>query len=118
LVHLKALAGPELCLEEERMMTTEKTLFALGQVVATCGAMNALQRNSTSGKEFLDKHQRGDWGLVDIEDAETNDNALLTGARLMSVYRLADGTDLWVITEAVDTSGQRSATTLLLPDDY
>ena len=38
---------------------------------------------------------------------------LREGLRLVSAYHLPDGTKLWIITEA-----DRSATTILLPDEY
>ena len=100
------------------MMTTEKALFELGRVVATCGAMHALQRNHANAQSLLDRHSRGDWGAVETEDAETNDRALESGAQLLSVYELPDQTQLWVITDAVNAEGNRATTTLLLPDDY
>jgi hypothetical protein len=34
------------------------------------------------------------------------------------VYPLAEGVTVWVITEAADADGARSATTLLLPHEY
>jgi len=100
------------------MMTTNKARFHPGHVLTTCGALEILQRNQCSGLPFLKRHLSGDWGELPTEDWEANDEALKTGARLMSVYQLADGSKLWIVTEAVDASGQRSATTLLLPDDY
>ena len=47
------------------------------------------------------------------EDAEANLQALIDGCRVLSSYELGDGERLWIITEA-----DRSATTLLLPDEY
>ena len=46
-------------------------------------------------------------------NSKENDNALRNGMRLLSSYRSEGGTTFWIITEA-----GRSATTLLLPDDY
>jgi len=63
--------------------------------------------------EFLDRHVCGDWGELPPEDAAANEQALLVGARLFSAYTLRDGTRLWIITEH-----DRSATTLLLPQEY
>lgn len=42
-----------------------------------------------------------------------NKEALTSGARLMSVYAVTEAQKIWIITEA-----DRSATTVLLPDDY
>lgn len=43
-------------------------LFALGQIVATPGALNATQ-GSFAILALLARHVRGDWGCVDPEDA-------------------------------------------------
>ena len=100
------------------MNTEEKVRFTLGQIVATPGALEALQRNNVTGVEYLRRHASGDWGIVCEEDKQANEAALKTGARLMSAYFLPDETKLWIITEAADDEGNRSATTLLLPDEY
>jgi hypothetical protein len=63
-------------------------------------------------------HARGDWGAIDEEDQGRNDQALVTGDRLLSVYPIAEGVTIWVITEAADEDGDRAGTTLLLPDEY
>jgi hypothetical protein len=63
-------------------------------------------------------HSRGDWGDIDPEDRGLNEQALVTGDRLLSVYPIAEGVAIWVITEAADEDGTRSATTLLLPTEY
>lgn len=92
--------------------------FDLGQVVATPGALNALEESGQSPMEFLSRHLRADWGTVCEEDKEANDQALIDGSRLLSAYLTTKGTKLWVITEAKDDRGCRSATTLLLPEEY
>ena len=50
---------------------------------------------------------------VDKEDGAANDRALKDGERLLSAYVLDTGTKVWVITE-----WDRSATTILLPEQY
>jgi hypothetical protein len=61
----------------------------------------------------LSCHVRGDWGELGVEDKATNDRALVIGERLLSSYRTVDGMKFWIITE-----WDRSATTVLLPEDY
>ena len=100
------------------MSTQINVQFPLGQVVATPGALEALQRNHTTGLEFLQRHARGDWGDLSNEDRQANEEALHSGARILSSYLLTDETKLWIITEAADKRGNRTATTLLLPDEY
>lgn len=85
----------------------------LGQIVSTPGAINALAKASQSGAELINRHRHGDWGEVDSGDWALNDRALIDGDRVLSAYRLKDGTKIWIITES-----DRSVTTLLLPDEY
>lgn len=92
--------------------------FPLGQVVATPGALDALATAGQAAEEFLNRHHRGDWGDVGDEDAALNDEAIQDGSRLLSAYHLKTGIKIWIITEAADDDGERSATTLLLPDEY
>ena len=66
----------------------------------------------------LSRHARGDWGDMDTEDRESNERALVSGARLFSGYKLDDSRKVWVITEAIDDDGRRSATMVLFPDEY
>ena len=74
--------------------------FDLGPVVSTPGALEALQRNEITGLELLSRHAKGDWGELCDEDRQTNEDALQNGSRIMSVYMLADGTQIWLITDA------------------
>ena len=93
--------------------------FALGQIVATPGALEAARDHAVDVVALVQRHQSGDWGAVCADDARANDRALVAGARVLSAYDLpssggrATGGRLWVITEA-----DRSATTVLLPSEY
>lgn len=87
--------------------------FPLGQTVATPGALNALNTNHQTPLEFFFRHREGDWGDLTADDREANEQALKDGSRIFSAYNLRDGTPIYVITEA-----DRSATTILLPEDY
>ena len=90
-----------------------KPLFPLGRTVATPGVLNALEMSGESPSFYLSRHHGGDWGEVCEEDRRENELSLKEGLRLMSVYTTGGGTKLWIITEA-----DRSATTLLLPEEY
>jgi hypothetical protein len=81
--------------------------------VATPGALDALASTGENPKSFLDRHVAGDWGEIDTEDQQENQDALRHGERLLSAYRTTSGVRLWVITEA-----DRSVTTILLPEEY
>lgn len=88
-------------------------LFELGQIVSTPGALAAIEKSNELYETFLRRHRAGDWGLVDREDMQVNNEALKNGYRLLSAYRLRSGEKIWIITEA-----DRSSTTILLPDEY
>jgi hypothetical protein len=90
-----------------------KPKFALGQLVATPGALAAAQQSGDNLACFIRRHVRGDWGELCPEDVQENEFSLQNGLRLLSAYRLKDNTKIWVITEA-----DRSVTTMLLPEEY
>ena len=92
--------------------------FPLGHVVATPGAIEAMEEAGQPPAYFLDRHVAGDWGEVSPDDWQLNDDALRDGSRVLSAYRTLKGVKLWVITEETDDNGHREATTLLLPDEY
>ena len=98
---------------EQNNARTRAILFPLGRVLATPGALHALQTANAEPLHYLARHAAGDWGDLDAEDRAANERALCTGERILSAYQLADGQRLWVITEA-----DRSATTILLPGEY
>lgn len=100
------------------MIAVNKPLVKLGQVVATPGALVALEVAGHTSWEFLSRHLQGDWGTLDDEDRQANDQALKDGSRILSAYVLDGGTKLWLITEVEDDQGNRAATTLLLPKEY
>jgi hypothetical protein len=87
--------------------------FPLGQIVATPGALESLERAGQTAAFFLDKHAQGDWGEVCDEDKKLNDEALVNGERLLSAYRTLKNERLWIITEA-----DRSSSCLLKPEEY
>ena len=87
--------------------------FALGRVVATSGALDALRSAGADARDLLRRHVSGDWGDLDAEDASENDLSVREGFRILSSYGIVAGVTVWIITE-----GDRSATTILLPSEY
>jgi hypothetical protein len=55
----------------------------------------------------------GDWGDVDADDWKENDHSVKNGYRILSSYVDRNVEKFWIITEA-----DRSATTILLPEEY
>ena len=85
-------------------------MFELGQIVITTNAQGELKQDDVM--KGLGRHANNDWGDIDDEDRAANDAAVEEGTRISSAYRSGD-TKFWIITEA-----DRSATTILLPEDY
>ncbi len=85
--------------------------FNLGQLFTTPGALEALSRPEIL--TMLRRHVKGDWGDCCPQDWQSNDEALVHGTRLFSVYHNLKGEKIWLITEA-----DRSVTTFLLPSEY
>ncbi|HEY4258306.1 MAG TPA: hypothetical protein VGM66_13920 [Candidatus Udaeobacter sp.] len=85
--------------------------FPLGHIVATPNALNTVPNDEIL--TALARHVRGDWGTLDPEDWNSNERALSGEGRLFSAYLSARNIKFWIITEC-----DRSATTILLPEDY
>ena len=87
--------------------------FPLGQLVATPGALAALEEAEQDPLELITRHVTGDWGNLEEEDKQENEFSVNRQLRILSAYKLPTGDKIWIITEA-----DRSATTLLLPSEY
>lgn len=87
----------------------QKTLFPLGLVVATPGALEL----GIDFSPFLRRHQCGDWGDLDADEKAENNFSLQNRLRILSAYHTPAGAKVWIITES-----DRSATTVLLPAEY
>lgn len=83
----------------------------IGRLVATPGVIEKVP--SQEMRAALARHLSGDWGDLDENDRGANETALRKGTRLLSAYTSGSGIRFWIITE-----GDRSATTILLPEEY
>jgi hypothetical protein len=96
---------------KEHPMSDQSAKFPLGQTVATPNALAHIPNDEILNA--LSRHVRGDWGTLDKEDLESNEQALQRGGRLFSSYLSSQSVKFWIITEC-----DRSVTTVLLPEDY
>lgn len=89
-------------------------MFEMGLVVITNGINDKLDsvRFSKEITVALQRFTNADWGEMEQEDIEANNEALRNGERLFAAYKTSEG-KIWIITEA-----DRSATTILFPDEY
>ena len=93
-------------------LTRLKPLFHPGRLLVTRAALAALCVNGIPVISVLLRHIAGDWGIVSEDDGQQNDLSIAVGLRLLSLYRLPDGTRVLVATK-----WDRSATTIQLVDD-
>ena len=94
-------------------MTTTTGRFALGRILATPGAITAMKEAGESPLRLLKRHAHGDFGDLHDDDVRANELAIHQGMRVLSAFVMQTGERVWVLTEA-----DRSATTILLPEEY
>ena len=98
-------------------LTVPKGKFSLGQMVMTSGVYERCQRDADFNLfviKSLERHAKGDWGSMSLEDKRENEFALIAGnLRLFSSYEQEGFPKIWIITEA-----DRSVTTILFPEEY
>jgi hypothetical protein len=81
--------------------------------MVTPGALEVLDQANIAADSIFERHVLGDWGDMTDSDKKSNEIALQMGGRILSAYDLPGGTTVWVTTEP-----DRSATTLMLPDEH
>ena len=92
------------------------TRFNLGRLLITRGVNDLVAEREDFAKFVtgsLKRHANGDWGDLDNEDKKENELSLKERLRLLSAYETEGLPKIWIITEA-----DRSATTILFPDEY
>ena len=87
------------------------TTFSLGKLRITPAAWEKVDEPALF--ECFVRHLTGDWGDLDEFDWKANDDAFEYGGRVLSAYTDKNQLRFWIITEA-----DRSATTILLPEEY
>jgi len=112
------VAGPGVCpacVNRATCKLPERQRLPPGTIVFTRGVLHLAADGKVGIRriaELLNRHSKGDWGEVSPEDAKENDLSVSQGFRVLSAYTVND-IKLWIITEA-----DRSATTVLLPEEY
>jgi hypothetical protein len=90
--------------------------FPLGTLIMTRGVNDKASKDIKFAKfitDSLKRHAKGDWGDLTQEDKNENELSLKAGFRLLSAYQREGLPKIWIITEA-----DRSATTILFPEEY
>ncbi len=89
--------------------------FRLGKLLMTRGVNDLASENEEFARftyQSLKRHRQGDWGDLAEEDKKENEFSLDKNLRLLSAYKKGNQ-KIWIITEA-----NRSATTILFPEEY
>jgi hypothetical protein len=97
----------------ETLPTGVVVKFPLGDIVMTPKVMAALDENKQGMFEFIHRHAACDWGVVDESSWLANDEALTTGAVVLSAYTMKNGTIMHIMTVE-----DRSTTIALLPEEF
>lgn len=90
--------------------------FPLGSIVATKGVSDLARKDphfAAFASNSFARHCEGDWGDLDDHDKLMNERALQTDDRILSRYVSPAGVAIYIITE-----WDRSATTILFPEEY
>lgn len=85
--------------------------FQSGKLCATQGVMKNISQQKIA--RLVNRHIRGDWGDTCMADQKANEQAIRNGDRILSWYQISGKIRVLIITEA-----DRSATTIMLADEY
>lgn len=101
----------QLDVSAEQLGQTEP-MFLMGKLYATPAVLAALEEAGVSVLDLLARHVRCDSDMCP-SDLKANRDAVPTGSRIFSAYRIAHGVKVFVVTEA-----SRELTTVLLAEQY
>lgn len=93
--------------------------FKLGKLVATRGVSDRMQRDLAFAafvSKSIRRYKEGDWGDISEEDRAQNNYSVDHGERILAAYEqdsVKEPMKIWIITE-----WDRSATTILFPEEY
>lgn len=86
--------------------------FPLGSIYATACVTAWAARHEIELTHYIRRHHCGQWGDLDAEDKQSNEDALRDETRIFSAYKIA-GKKIYIVTEA-----DRSMTTIMLATEY
>jgi hypothetical protein len=87
-------------------------MFKLGSILITPGANTTLNKDDVMTS--LENHRKGDFGLIDQESINMNNEAISNKTdNVFSVYIDREGVKFYIITEFADRH-----TKILLPNEY
>lgn len=99
----------------------ESKYFNVGKVVCTATINNLMSENKQFAREILSAMERycnKDWGDLDAEDKQINDDALNypEDLYLLAAYKTCKG-KIYIITNRISEMAGDNATTICFPDE-
>jgi len=85
-----------------------------GRIHVADGAERALREAGIDVRTLLERNAIGDWGDIDPEDRESNDEAAIHDGRTYSTYVISPSVSIWVITDRFPIN----ETGVFLPDEF
>lgn len=89
--------------------------FETGKIYMTAGISESMEQSQAFADfvaRSLKRYIFGDWGELEKDDANLNDEAVESGDRILAAYKQGN-VKIWIITES-----DRSCTTILYPEEY
>lgn len=108
-------------LERQESKMLQSRFFDMGKVVVTKGIDEAMRENKRFALEVnlsLQRYAVKDWGNLDAEDKQTNDEALNypDDLYLLGAYQTCKG-KIYIITNRISEVAVENATTICFPDE-
>lgn len=99
----------------------ESKYFNVGKVVCTATVNNEMMENKQFASEILfamERYMVKDWGDLDAEDKQTNEDALNypEDLYLLAAYKTCKG-KIYIITNRISETAGDNATTICFPDE-
>ena len=85
--------------------------------LATTTALRTIADAGQKPRELLERNAIGDWGELPQSQRAANDRALITGDSITAKYHTKLDAIIVIVTDAADEFGDRSRTTIMLPEE-
>ena len=75
----------------------------LGEIIVHDNAAIGVQQANQKVEEFLDRFRIGDYGDIDQEIRQFNEDALKNGGDVLGCYEMCSGLPLWIVSNGKTT---------------
>ena len=78
-------------------------MIELGEVIVHGEAELALQQANQEVEEFLERMRLGDFGDIDAEVCQFNEQAIQEGGDILAIFEICSGAVIWLISDGKTT---------------